>query len=99
MRVGVGRITLEFFNNDNLALKHRKLEELCHDLRRKYNVSALEVAEFDDAEQCVIGFAAVIPDFWETAGAHGFVRKICDTIDETAFARVMSEDTDLLELE
>jgi uncharacterized protein YlxP (DUF503 family) len=96
MLIGVGRIVLDFYNNDNLAVKHRQLEELCHELRRKFNVSALEVADFDDPERCVIGFAAVIPETWKTLSAQHFVEKICQTIDQTSFARVMVEDWDLL---
>src|ERR1700758_1806688 len=96
MLIGVGRIVLDFYNNDNLALKHRQLEELCNDLRRKFNVSALEVADFDDPERCVIGFAAVIPENWKFQSAKSLVDKICETIDQTAFARVTVEDTDLL---
>ena len=56
----------------------------------------LEVAEFDDPEKCVIGFAAVIPENWKTRSAQSLVDKICKTIDETSFARVMVEDCDLL---
>jgi uncharacterized protein YlxP (DUF503 family) len=96
MLIGVGRIVLDFYNNDKVAVKHRQLEELCADLRKKFNVSALEVADFDDPERCVIGFAAVIPETWKTQSAQSLVEKICQTIDETAFARVMVEDWDLL---
>jgi uncharacterized protein YlxP (DUF503 family) len=96
MLVGVGRIVLDFYNNEKAALKRRKLEELCADLRKKYNISALEVADFDDPERCVIGFAAVIPEDWKTQSARSFMEKICKTIDETSFARVMIEDWDLL---
>ncbi|MGZ3688194.1 MAG: DUF503 family protein [Bdellovibrionota bacterium] len=96
MLVGVGRIVLDFYNNENVALKRRQLEDLCADLRKKFNVSALEVADFDDPERCVIGFAAVIPENWKTISAEHFVEKIAETIDQTAFARVMVEDTDLL---
>jgi len=96
MLIGVGRIVLDFYNNDNVASKHRQLEELCTDLRRKFNISALEVADFDDPEKCVIGFAAVMPENWKTPSAQSLVDKICQTIDETAFARVTVEDCDLL---
>lgn len=96
MLIGVGRIVLDFYNNDNVAVKRRQLEELCSDLRRKFNISALEVADFDEPERCVIGFAAVIPENWKTHSAEHFVEKICETIDQTAFARVTVEDTDLL---
>jgi uncharacterized protein YlxP (DUF503 family) len=94
--VGVGRIVLDFYNNEKVSVKTRKLEELCHDLRKKFNVSALEVAEFEDPEKCVLGFAAVIPENWKFKSAQSLVDKICETIDQTSFARVMVEDCDLL---
>ena len=96
MLIGVGRIVLDFFNNEKLAAKHRQLEELCASLRKKFNISALEIADFDDPERCVIGFAVVIPENWKTQTAEDFVEKICATIDQTSFARVMVEDWDLL---
>ncbi len=96
MLVGVGRIVLEFYNNASVTKKRRGLEELCADMRKKFNISALEIADFDDVERCVIGFAAVIPENWSNISAEHFVEKICKTIDETAFARVTVEDWDLL---
>jgi uncharacterized protein YlxP (DUF503 family) len=96
MLIGVGRIVLDFYNNDKVSVKTRELEKLCKDLRHKFNLSALEVADFDDPERCVLGFAAVIPETWRFKSAEHFVEKICETIDQTAFARVMVEDWDLL---
>jgi uncharacterized protein YlxP (DUF503 family) len=96
MLIGVGRIVLDFYNNDKAAKKRKLLEGLCKDLRKKFNVSALEVADFDDPEKCVIGFAAVIPEDWKTSSARSLVDKIAQTIDQTAFARVTVEDCDLL---
>ncbi len=96
MFVGVGRIVLDYFGNQNAAKKRKELEALCEELRKKFNVSAMEIASFDDPERCVLGFAAVIPENWKTASAEGFVQKICDEIDTTAFARVTVEDWDLL---
>jgi len=97
MLIGVGRIVLDFYNNTELNKKHRQLEELCADLRKKFNVSALEIADLDDPERCVIGFAAVIPETWKPKSAESLVERICKEIDSTAFARVTVEDTDLLE--
>jgi uncharacterized protein YlxP (DUF503 family) len=96
MLIGVGRIVLDFYNNDKAAKKRKQLEALCSDLRKKFNISALEIADFDDPERCVIGFAAVIPEDWKTRSAQALVEKICKTIDETSFARVTVENTDLL---
>ena len=99
MWIGVGRIVLDFFNNTSVPSKRKQLEELCHDLRKTYNLSALEVAAFDDPERCVIGFSAAIPENWDTKAASHFVEKICKTIDDTSFARVVVEDWDLLPFE
>lgn len=96
MWIGVGRIVLDFYGNLNVSKKRKNVEELCADLRKKYNVSCLEVAAFEDPERCVIGFSAVIPENWKTATAENFVQKICETIDTEAFARVTVEDWDLL---
>ena len=97
MFVGTGRIVLEFFNNTETPKKTRMLEELCASLRKKFNVSALEVADFDDPERCVIGFAAVIPESWKIPSAESFVERIAKEIDSIAFARVTVEDLELLE--
>jgi uncharacterized protein YlxP (DUF503 family) len=94
--IAAGRIVLDFYNNDNVTVKKRKLEELCTDIRRKFNISALEVADFEDPERCVLGFAAVIPENWKFSSAKSMLDKICSTIDNTAFARVTVEDTDLI---
>ena len=96
MLVGAARIVLDFYNNEDVALKRRQLASLCEDLRRKFNVSAMEVADFDDPERCVIGFSAVIPENWKTQSARSFMEKVCETIDQSAVARVMVEDWDLL---
>ncbi len=96
MLIGVGRIVLDFYGNTEVSSKRRQLEELCAELRKKFNLSALEVADFDDPERCVLGFAAVIPENWKEPSARHFVEKICETIDQTAFARVTVEDWDLL---
>jgi uncharacterized protein YlxP (DUF503 family) len=96
MYIGVARIVLDFYNNDNLALKHRRIEELCKDLRKKFNISMLEVADFDDPERCVIGVSVTMPETWKETSARKLLEKICTEIDQTSFARVMVEDCDLL---
>jgi uncharacterized protein YlxP (DUF503 family) len=97
MLIGAGRLVLEFFGNQNVSLKRRNLEELCATLRKQFNLSILEIADFEDPERCVIGFAAAIPENWKVASAQSLCDKICRTIDETAFARVTVEDWDILE--
>ena len=96
MTVAVGRLVLDFFNNTDLPAKRRQLAELCAELRKKFNLSALEVADFEDLERCVIGFAAALPDHWKDQRSRDFLEDVCRTIDATSFARVTVEDTDLL---
>jgi len=96
MLIAVGRIVMEFYNNDQVALKRKNLDDLCKTIRHQFNISILEVADWEDPEKCVIGFAAIIPENWKTQSAHQFIEKICKTIDQTSFARVMIEDCDLL---
>lgn len=97
MMVGTGRIVLDFYNNTESGKKRKLLDELCTALRKKFNVSILEVADFDDPERCVVGFAAVIPENWKMPSARSFVETIAQEIDQTAFARVTVEDLELLE--
>jgi len=97
MRIAAGRIVLDFYGNDHKALKHRKIEELCKDLRKKYNLSALEIDDFDDPEKCVLGFAAVISNHWETEKALQFLHSIQVTLNQISPIRVTVEDCELLE--
>ena len=97
MLIGVGRIVLDFYNNTSLPAKRKQLDELSVALRKKFNISVMEVADFDDLERCVLGFAVVIPENWREHAARGLVETVCKEIDSTAFARVMVEDWDLLE--
>ena len=96
MLIAVGRIVLDFYNNLDVKLKRHQLEQLCDELKRKFNISIMEVADFDDPERCVIGFSAIIPENWKTVSAHNLIEKICKTIDQTSVARVTSEDCDLI---
>lgn len=96
MLIGVGRIVLDFYNNQKASVKNKNLKDLCHDLRKKFNISVLEIADFDDPERCVLGFAVVVPETWNAATAQQLIEKICKTLDETAFARVMVEDCEIL---
>ena len=97
MLVGVGRIILDYYGNQNATKKNQELEALCAELRKKFNLSILEIADFDDPERCVLGFAAAIPETWNIPSAQSLIDKICKTIDETAFARVTVEDCEILE--
>jgi len=96
MLIGVARIVMDFYGNDDATKKRRLLAKLCEDLRKKFNASAMEVADLDDPERCVVGIAAVIPEAWMEREAHEFMKRVCAEIDRTSFARVTVEDIDLL---
>jgi len=91
-----GKFILDFYNNDNLALKHRNIEKLCKEIRRHFNISILETEDNDNLERCVVGFSLVAPEHWERHKMDEFIQKICQTVDTTAFARVTSEDYEIL---
>lgn len=95
MWIGVGRIVLDYYGNTEAKKKTAEIESFCKELRKKFNLSALEIADFDDPERCVIGFAAVMPQRWTEQSALSFIKKICHEIDTTAFARMTVEDTEL----
>jgi uncharacterized protein YlxP (DUF503 family) len=95
MRIAATRITMDFFNNVDVSQKRRQLEELCDDVRKQFNVSILEIDSIDDPEKCVIGFAAVIPEYWRESAIPIFTKKICEFIDTHSFARVTSEESDI----
>ena len=96
MLVGVGRIVLDFYDNQDVKIKRREIENLCKSLKRKFNISIMEVGEFEDPEICAVGFAVVIPENWKKSSAKSFIETILKTIDESAFTRVTIEDWDLL---
>lgn len=92
MWVAAGKIILDFHGNMNLKEKRHQMAELLRDVRREFNVSAAEVADFDDLERCVIGLAlAAVSE----QSARGAMKKVLERIDTSAFARVMVEDTDV----
>ena len=96
MWIAAGRIVIDCSGVGNSASKKRRLEELTQFLRRKFNLSALEVADFEDLNRAVFGFAAVIPENWKERSTRDFLDTIARTIDENSFGRVLVEDCDLL---
>lgn len=96
MRVAVGKIYLDFYNNEKVSEKTRILEDLCKSLRKKFNISILEIDEFDNPEKGVIGFSLVFPESWKSLQMSKTTEKVCKTIDQLAAARVVLEDCGLL---
>ena len=99
MWVATGRIVLDFYNNDDVALKKRQLVDLSKTLRKKFNLSALEVDDFDDPEKCVLGFSAVLPANWPEPKSKQWIQSVMKELDENSFARVSVQNTDLFSIE
>lgn len=95
MWIGLGRLVLDYYGNQSLSDKKNNIESMCKDFRRKFNLSMLEVADFDELERCVVGFAAVMPETWREEKARDFIAKMVEEIDRAAFARVTVEDWDI----
>jgi uncharacterized protein YlxP (DUF503 family) len=86
-----GKLILDFHGNLNIKEKRHQMEALLSDLRKHYNVSATEIADFDDLERCVIGLALAAGT---EQGARSAMKKVIEYIDSTSFARLIVEDTD-----
>ena len=95
MWAGVARVVIDLYGNDDLRLKKRQLDSLCKEVKRKFNLSALEVADQDEPEKCTIGLTAAMPSTWKENSARSFMSKVLKYIDENAFSRVVSEDVDV----
>lgn len=95
MRIAAARLVLDFHGNLDLAEKRRQLSVLCDEIRRKFNLSACEIDSFDQTERCVIGIAGVIPETWRESAIQGFLTRVLEEIDTTAFARVVSEQREV----
>lgn len=91
MHVSAGKVILDFHGNINIKEKRKQMELLLKELHKGFNVSALEIDDFEDLERCVIGLALCAGT---AKGAEAAMRKVLDHIDANAFARVAVEDTD-----
>ncbi|MGE4232694.1 MAG: DUF503 family protein [Bacteriovoracia bacterium] len=92
MYIASGKIILDFYNNDSIGKKKSNLTSLVKEVHQKFNVSAVEVADFDDPERCVIGISLVAST---QRSAKAAIDKVLEHIDTHAFARVVVEDTDV----
>lgn len=91
MWVGAGKLILEFWGNQNIKEKRHQMAALIEDIHKSFNVSATEVADFDDLEKCVIGLAL---SAGTEQGARAAMKKVVEHVDKNGFARLMIEDTD-----
>lgn len=92
MYVAAAKVIFDFYGNDELREKKRVLKDLVSLLHKEFNVSAIEVADFDDLERGVMGVSAVAAT---EAGARSAVKKALDRIDATSPARVVHEESDV----
>ncbi|HRK01822.1 MAG TPA: DUF503 family protein [Oligoflexia bacterium] len=93
MYVGVAKVILDFHGNVEIKTKRFHMRALLEELRKKFEVSAVELADFDDCERCVLGFSVTQAN---EKSAKAALAKILEHIDQTAFARVTVEDSDVL---
>lgn len=96
MIVGAGKVILDFYNNDDISEKRRMLESLQKDIRKKFNVSICEVADFDDPERCVLGLALAAGT---EKGGRAAVEAILEYLNAHSPARVVVEDVEVSALD
>ncbi|MEW6057130.1 MAG: DUF503 family protein [Bdellovibrionota bacterium] len=92
MFVAAGKIILDFYGNQNIKAKRQNMAELLSDLHKQFNISAVEVEDFDDLERCVIGLAL---SAGTEQGARSALKKVLEHVDTNSFARVVVEDTEV----
>jgi uncharacterized protein YlxP (DUF503 family) len=77
MAVGILRVSLRLFGVHTLKEKRAILEGLLVRLRREFNVSAAELAELDNPEKAVLGFAHLSND---GAYCDGVLQKVLERL-------------------
>ena len=92
MWIAAGKVILDFYGNQNIKQKREQMGGLLGEIHKQFNVSAAEVADFDDLERCVIGLAL---SAGTEQGARSAMKKVMNHIDTNGFARVWVEDTDI----
>jgi len=95
MFIAASKLVLDYYGNQNLKKKREEMTALFLDLKRRFNVSVLEVEDFDDYERCVFGISLVASD---ERAARAAAEKCIAYIDGIAFARVMMDDTDVFKI-
>ncbi|MBS1984085.1 MAG: DUF503 family protein [Bdellovibrionales bacterium] len=97
MFVAAAKILIDFYGNYDLPLKRAEMKKLALEVKKNFNASVAEIQEkIDDPERCLLGVAM-------TASTHADARHAIDRarqhIDNIAFARVVSEDVDIFQLD
>ena len=93
MVVGICRITLALHDNHSLKGKRQVVKGTIERLRRRFNVSAAEVADNDVWQRAVIGFTAVGND-------RSFVNSVLDRavnlVDGLGTAEIISHEMEFI---
>ncbi len=95
MFIAGAKIILDFFGNQNLKKKRDELDTLLKELRRKFNISAGEVEDFEDYERCIFGVSLVASS---EKAARAAMKNTLEYIDSNSFARVVMEDSEIFEI-
>ncbi len=91
--VAAAKLVLDFYGNDEVTEKRAQLKLLIKNVRKEFNVSISEVEDFDDPERCVLGLSLCAAERDE---ARAKLTQVAKHIDETSFARVVTEEIDVL---
>lgn len=94
MWVGSSKIVMDFHGNISIKDKRKNMAELIEEVRRQFNTSCVELEDFEDFERCVLGVSLC-------AGTEKSVQlalsKVLEYIDTHSFARVVSEDPQVIQ--
>lgn len=93
-----GKVTLEFFNNEDEDFKSRALKNLAKDVRKEFNVSCtpVETHKVEDPEHGALVISLVAVNH-ERGMAE--LDKVLRYLDEKAPARIINEEFDRDEIE
>ncbi len=97
MFVAIAKLLLDFYGNTELPKKRHEMKQLCALVRRKHNTSAHEILEkVDDPERCVLGLSLTASSRIDARTA---IDQIILYVDSIAFARVVTQEVEVFQLE
>ncbi len=94
MFIAAAKIVLDFWGNEELRDKKKLIEALSQQLREEYSLTLNEVEALDDLEKCVLGLCFCSS---EREKARVKMESILKFIDQKSAARVVSEDSDIIQ--
>ncbi len=92
-----GKVTFEFFNNDDEEFKAKTMRSLAKELRKEFNVSCLSVdtGEVENPEQATLVLAAVATHHQQ---GKALLDKALAYLDGKAPARILTEEIEEAEI-